>query len=216
VATDSGIMNSDQSISSFIRGCGLALVAGGALTILINLILTPLLFRASIPPAIVPTTQLFLLRQSTSGLAAVLIIFGCLGLGLHLRQRAGPGVGNTLVFLAALIGSCFVLAVEFCDVFVLRTVAQTNRETFVAIGKNPFMNIGMASGVGLFAVGWLFLSGNLWRLKLLPRWAALATFLGLILIPGLQAPFGVVGAMLGNSVFGAGLAGLGWALRRVD
>ena len=30
-------MNSEQSISPFIRGCGLALVAGGALDILINL-----------------------------------------------------------------------------------------------------------------------------------------------------------------------------------
>ena len=209
-------MNSKQSITPFVRGCGLALAAGGALTILINLIFTPLLFRANIPPAIVPTTQLFLLRQSTSALAALLIIFGCLGVGLHLRQRTGPSVGSTAAFLAAFIGSCFVLAVEFCDVFVLRTVAQTNRDTYVAIDKSSFMNIGMASGVGLFALGWLFLSGNIWRLKLLPRWAALATFLGLILIPGLQTPFGVVGAMIGNAVFGSGLIGLGWALREID
>lgn len=108
------------------------------------------------------------------------------------------------------------MAVEFCDVFVLRTVARTNRDTFLAIDKSPFMNIGMASAVGFFALGWLLLSGNVWRLKLLPRWAALATFLGLILIPGLQAPFGVGGAMLGNAVFGSGLAGLGWALRKID
>jgi hypothetical protein len=209
-------MNSKQSITPFIRGCGLALVVGGALTILINLTLTPLLVRANIPPAVVPTTQLFFLRQSTSGLAALLIIFGCLGVGLHLRQRAGSGVGRTFAFLAAFIGSCFVLAVEFCDVFVLRSVAQANGDTFMAIDKNPFMNIGMLSGVGLFAVGWLFLSGNLWRLKVLPRWAALATFLGLILIPCLQAPFGVVGAMLGNTVFGSGLIGLGWKLRKID
>jgi hypothetical protein len=209
-------MNSKQSITPFIRGCGLALVAGGALTVLINLTFTPLLFRANIPPAIVPTTQLFLLRRSTSALAALLIIFGCLGVGLHLRENAGPGLGSTLVFLAAFIGSCFVLAVEFCDVFVLRSVAQANPDTFLAIDKSLFMNMGMVSGVGLFALGWLLLSGNVWRTKLLPRWAALATFLGLILIPGLQAPFGVVGAMIGNALFGSGLAGLGWALRKID
>jgi hypothetical protein len=209
-------MNSKQSITPFVRGCGLALVAGGALTILINLTLTPLLFRANIPPAIVPTTQLFLLRQSTSALAALLIIFGCLGVGLHLRQRTGPGVGSTAVFLAAFIGSCLVLAIEFCDVFVLRSVAQANPDTFSAIEKSPFMNIGMVSGVGLFALGWLLFCGNIWRLKLLPRWAALATFLGLILIPGLQAPFGVVGAMIGNAVFGSGLIGLGWALHKIE
>jgi hypothetical protein len=209
-------MNSKQSITPFIRGCGLALATGGILTILINLIFTPLLFRANIPPAVVPTTQLFLLRQSTSALAALLIMFGCLGLGLHLRQTTGPGVGSTSVFLAAFIGSCLVLAVEFCDVFVLRTVAQTNRDTFMAIEKSPFMNMGMVSAVGIFALGWLLFCGNIWRLKLLPRWAALATFLGLILIPGLQAPFGVVGGMIGNSVFGSGLTGLGWALRKID
>jgi hypothetical protein len=209
-------MNSQQSITPFIRGCGVALVAGGALTILINLIFTPLLFGAKIPPEVVPTTQLFLLRQSASGLAALLIIFGCLGVGLHLRERAGPGFGSTLVFLAAFIGSCFVLAVEFCDVFVLRSVAQTNPDTFLALNKNLFMNMGMVSGVGLFALGWLLFCGNIWRLKLLPRWAALATFLGLIFIPALQAPFGVVGAMIGNAVFGAGLTGLGWALREID
>ena len=209
-------MNSKQSITPFIRGCGLALVLGGALTVLINLTLTPLLLRANIPSAVVPTTQLFLLRQSASGLAALLIIFGCMGVGLHLIQRAGAGVGSALAFLVAFIGSCFVLAVEFCDVFVLRTVAQTNADTFVAIEKSPFMNIGMVSGVGLFALGWLLLSGNVWRTKLLPRWASVATFLGLILIPGLQAAFGVVGGMLGNAVFGSGLAGLGWALRKID
>lgn len=208
-------MNSKQSITPFIRGCGLALVLGGALTVLINLTLTPLLLRANIPSAVVPTTQLFLLRQSASGLAALLIIFGCLSVGLHLRQRTGPSVGSTAVFLAAFIGSCFVLAVEFCDVFVLRSVAQANPDTFLAIDKSLFMNMGMVSGVGLFALGWLLLSGNVWRLKLLPRWAALATFLGLILIPGLQAAFGVVGAMIGNAVFGSGLTGLGWALRKI-
>ena len=120
------------------------------------------------------------------------------------------------MFLAALIGSCLVFAVEFCDVFVLRSVAQANPDTFLAIDKNMFMNMGMISGVGLFALGWLLLSGNVWRLNVLPRWAALATFVGLFLIPGLQAPFGVVGAMIGNAVFAAGLAGLGWALHKID
>ena len=74
----------------------------------------------------------------------------------------------------------------------------------------------MASAVGIFALGLLLLCGNIWRLRVLPRWAALATFLGLILIPGLQGPFGVVGAMIGNAVFGSGLTGLGWALRKID
>ena len=208
-------MNSTRSITPFIRGCGLALLVGGILTMLINLIFTPLLFGAKLPPAVVPTTQLFLLRQSTSGLAALLIIFGCLGVSLHLMNKMPSGAVTALVFLASFIGSCLVFAVEFCNVFVLRTVAQSNPDTFLAIDKSSFMNIGMASGVGLFALGWLLLSINVWRSKLLPRWAALATFSGLILIPTLQAPLGLVGAIVGNAVFGTGLAGLGWALSKI-
>src|ERR1700681_3885717 len=105
-------MHSKQSITSFIQGCGWALVLGGILTILINLILTPLLFGAKMPPAVAPTTLLFLLRQSASGVAALLIIFGCLGIGLHLTQRPESGVGGTIVFLIAFIGSCLIFAVE--------------------------------------------------------------------------------------------------------
>lgn len=194
----------------FNRRCGLGLLCGGALTVLINAILTPLLLGNHSPPAITPTTNVFLLRQSASAVAALLLIFG--SLGLHLVQRITSGAFGAAAFLMAFVGGCCVFAIEFADVFVLRSVAQASADTYAAIDKNPFMNIGFASAVGLFAVGWALLSISVLRTRKHPRWAALATLAGLFLIPGLQAALGAVGAIAGNIVFGAGLMGLGWSL----
>ena len=109
-----------------------------------------------------------------------------------------------------------MFAVEFTDVFVLRSVAQANADTYGIIDRNPFMTIGFASAAGLFTVGWLLLSVSVWRTGKLSRWAALATILGLFLIPGLQAALGWIGAIVGNGVFGIGLMGLGWALAKIE
>lgn len=197
----------------FSRRCGVALVIAGALTILINVILTPLLHGRQFPPAVVPTTTLYLVRQSLSGVAALLLIFG--SLGIHLVQREASRVFGALAFVAAFIGGCLLFAVEFADVFVLPAVAVASPETYVAIDKNPFMSIGFGSAAGLFATGWLLLSISVWRIRLLPRWAAITTFAGLFLIPLLQAPFGFPGGIVGNVVFGLGLMGLGRAMARL-
>jgi hypothetical protein len=181
----------------FNRRCGLALLCGGALTVLINGILTPLLLGNHSPPAITPTTNVFLLRQSASAAAALLLIFG--SLGLHLVQRITSGAFGAAAFLMAFVGGCSVFAIEFADVFVLRSVAQASADTYATIDKSPFMNIGFA--VGLFAVGWALLSIGVLRTRKHPRWAALATLAGLFLIPGLQAASGAVGAIAGNVVF---------------
>lgn len=194
----------------FIRGCGCALLLGGAVIILINVIATPLLPRHQ-GSAIVMSTGIFLLRESALGVAALLLLFGCLG--LHLVQRMGSGVFGTAAFLASFVGGSFLFAVEWANVFVLRAVAQSNPDTLSALDKNSLLNIGFASAAGLFALGWLLLSLSLWRARVLPRWAALTTLAGLLSIPALQAtPLGLGGAIAGNVIFGVGLMGLGRAL----
>jgi hypothetical protein len=86
----------------FNRRCGLALACAGASTILINLILTPLLVNNSSPP-IPETTSVYLLRQSASAVAALLFIFGSLGLYLAIRARSG--VFGAIAFVIAFVGS---------------------------------------------------------------------------------------------------------------
>jgi len=201
-------------MQGFNRRCGLALLCAGVLAALLNLILTPLLLNSDAPPAARPTTSVYLLRQSASAVVALLLIFG--SLGLHLAQRAASGVFGAAAFLSAFMGSCFLFAVEFADVFVLRPVAQASADTYLAIDKDPLMNLGFASAVGLFAVGWILLSINVLRTGRHARWAAVATLAGPFLIPALQAACGVIGAIVGNVVLGVGWMGLGWSLARSD
>jgi hypothetical protein len=196
-------------MNGLIRGCGRALVLGGAAMILINVIATPLLPRAQ-GSAVVMSSGIFLVRQSASGLAALLLLFGCLG--LHLAQRTAAGRFGAAAFVLTFVGGACLFAVEWANIFVLHALAQRSPETLAALDKNTLMNVGFASAAGLLAVGWLLLSVSLWRSNVLPRWAAATTFAGLFAIPALQAPLGLIGGIAGNVIFGVGLMGLGRAL----
>ena len=200
-------------MNGFTRVCGRALLVGGALMILINVAITPLLPRSE-GSAAVMSGGIFLLRQSASGMAALLLLFGCLG--LHLAQRRASGTFGAAAFLLTFVGSTLLFAVEWTNVFVLRAVARTSTATLGAIDKDPTMTAGFATAAGLFALGWLLLSVSVLRARVLPRWAALATLAGLIATPILQASLGFAGGIAGNVVFGVGLIGLGHATAGVS
>jgi hypothetical protein len=186
------------------------MLLGGATMILINVIVTPLLPRQE-GSGIVMTTGIFLLRQSASALAALLLLFG--SLGLHLARGMGSGVFAKTAFLVSFVGCAFLFAVEWTNVFVLRAVAQSTPAALDALDRTPLFNTGFASAAGLFALGWLLLSVGVWRARVFPRWAAVTTMAGLVSTPALQAtPLGIGGAIAGNVVFGVGLMGLGRAL----
>jgi hypothetical protein len=196
-------------MDGFVRGCGRALVLGGAAIILINVVATPLLPRDQ-GSAFVMSSGIFLLRQSASGVAALLLLLGCLG--VHLAQRTVSGRLGAGAFLVTFVGGACLFAVEWANVFVLRAVARTDAGVLGAIDKNPLMNVGFASAAGCVSLGWLLLSASAWRAQVLPRWAALTTVAGLFLIPMLQATLGLGGGIAGNVIFGVGLMGLGSAV----
>lgn len=201
-------------MDTFTRGCGYALLVGGAAVILINLILTPML-PVQAGDVVVRSSQVYLVRLSASLVSALLLLFGCLG--LHLAQRRVSGAFGTGAFLATFTGCVLVVAVEWANVFVLRPVAQISPDALRGLDHSALMTAGFGSAVGLFSLGWLLLSVSLWRARVLPRWAALTTGLGLLLIPVLGAtPLGAAGAIAGNAVFGTGLIGLGRALVTLD
>lgn len=201
-------------MNGFARGCGFTLVFGGALLILINAILTPLMPMQE-GEAILRTSGIYLLRLSASGVAALLLLFGCLG--LHLVQRGASGLFGTIAFVVAFVGNVLLVAVEWTNVFVLRAVAQTSPEALDALGETSLMKIGFSSAAGLFGLGWLLFSISLWRARIFPRWAAITMLAGLLLIPALGAtPLGIAGAIVGNAIFGLGLIGSGRALARID
>jgi hypothetical protein len=195
-------------MDTFIRGCGFSLILGGACTVLINLFITPFMPLNHTPDVMI--TNIFLVRAIASAFAGFFLLAGTIG--LHLAQRPQSGLFGSLAFVVAFIGSGLRIAIEFANVFVLRAVAQIAPETAQALDKSRLFNTGFALAVGFFAVGWLLMSINAWKTGLLPRWAAITTLAGLILISILQLALGKFGAIAGNAVFGAGLIGLGWSL----
>lgn len=207
---------SDDHMNGFLRGCGIALVLGAVLLILINVILTPsYLSSFQQGEAVGRGSGMYLLRLSAALLVALLLLFGCLG--LHLRQRSVSGTFGTVAFLVSFVGTSLLFAVEWSNLFVLRAVAQTSPEMFSVLNKSSLMTAGFGSGVVLFALGWLLLSVSLWLANVFPRWATLSTSAGLILIPALGVtPLGVVGQVVGNVIFGLGLIGLGVSLAKTQ
>ncbi len=204
------IYSRDETMNGFIRACGGALVVAGALVAVINGVIFPLM-PARTPAVLVEVSGMFLLRQSASAVAVLLLLFGCLG--IHLVQRNASGLFGAMAFVAAFVGGCLVFAVEWTDVFVLRTVARASPDVFHAIDRNSFMTAGFASAAGLFAVGWMLFAISAWRAAVLPRWSAMSTLAGLLLIPLLQAsPLKTAGAVIGNLIFAVGLVGLGRAV----
>jgi hypothetical protein len=201
-------------VNGFVRRCGQALIAGALLAILANGLLTPLLasrHNSQLPE----TTGIYLLRQCASAFVALLLLFG--SIGLHLAKKQRSGILDVVAFLAAFLGGCLLFAVEWADVFVLRTIAHIDPATFALLDRDAFSNIGFASAAGLFVLGWLLMSISLWRSGPVFRPGAKVTLSGLIAIPLLQAgPWKTVGAISGNLIFGAGLLILGRALVRLD
>jgi hypothetical protein len=199
-------------MSSFIRRCGIALVLAGGLLIVINVIISPSYLRfLEQGEAAFRTSGPYLIRLSVAVVDAVLLLIGCLG--LHLAQRHVSGKVGAVAFAVSFLGTCLLIAIEWANVFVLRPLAQTSPESLEGLGDSALMTAGFASGAVLFMLGWLLMAASVWRSKVLPAWAAATTAAGLLAIPALGAtPLGQNGQIVGNVIFGLGLAGMGRAL----
>jgi hypothetical protein len=136
-------------MSGFARRCGFALMLGGASMILINVILTPLL-PGGHSSAVTMSSRIFVIRQSASCVAALLLLLSCIG--VHLAQRMTAGLFGGVAFSVAFVGGCLLFAVEWTNVFVLHPLARTP-EAMVAFDKAPLSTIGFASAAGLLALG---------------------------------------------------------------
>ncbi len=203
-------------MTSFIKGSGIALLLGAVALILMNIFLTPA-YIASFQEgeAVARSSGIYLLRLSASLIIALLLLFG--SVGLHLRQMSKSGLFGTIAFLVTFVGNSLLFAVEWSNLLVLRAVAQTSPETFLALNESSLMTIGFAAGIGIFSLGWLLFSASIWRTNIFPRWAAISTFAGLILIPILGiTPLGITGQVVGNAIFGFGLSGLGYFLSKTN
>lgn len=201
-------------MSSFIRRCGIALVLGGVLLVAINVIISPSYLRyLEQGEAVFRTSFPYLIRLSAALVDAMLLLVGCVG--LHLAQKHASGKFGAVAFAVSFVGTSLLVAVEWANLFVLRAVAQTSPEALERLGDSVLVTAGFASGAVLFMLGWLLFATSIWRSRVLPAWAAATTAAGLLALPALGAtPLGRNGQIIGNVIFGVGLAGLGRALMR--
>lgn len=200
---------------SFLRSSGWALALGGALTFLINAVLTPFLPKNAVFSA-VAVSPIFLWRQSSSALAAMLLLFGAVG--LYLRQAKRGNWFGAAAFAMAFVGSALLVATEWNQVFDTRDLALRAPATLDALNSGRGMNLpdlGALIALVTFTVGWIALAAWTLHARIFPRLAAVLVIAGFFLIPVLHAVLpGSWGDGLGNGVLGAGWFWLGIALYR--
>jgi hypothetical protein len=201
--------------SPFVRWSGLALATGGALTLLINAALTPLL-PTDLPFPEAAVSTVFLVRQSLSALAAVCLLLGAVG--LYLRQGERAGLFSGIAFLAAFLGSATLLAVEWSQVFLVRDFARIAPEALTTLDEAAppvLYALGPLVAFSLFSLGWLAFAVALLRGGVFARRGPLLVIVGLFAIPilGGVGP-GVWGVILGNGILAAGWVLLGLEVRR--
>jgi hypothetical protein len=200
---------------SFLRSSGYALALGGALTFLINALLTPFLPKG-VPFSTVAASPIFLWRQSASALAAMLLLFGAVG--LYLRQSNGASRFGAAVFAMAFVGSALLVAMEWNQIFDTRDLAVRAPATLNALDSSrglSLTDLGAMIVICMFTAGWIAFAGWTLRMGIFPRRAAGLVIAGFFLIPLLHAVLpGSSGDILGNGVLGTGWFWLGIHLFR--
>jgi hypothetical protein len=196
------------------RWTGVALACGGALTILVNIALTPLL-PAHVPFAHSASSWVFLWRQGASAVAGACLLLGVVG--IHLAQAGRSGRFGAVTFAVALLGSALLLATEWNEVFVITDLARRAPDALNALEGGRGLHrddLGAMIALATFTLGWLGLALATLRAHVLPRPAAWLVIAGLCVIPLLGAAFGRWGAIAGNAVLGTGWCWLGWGVQR--
>ncbi len=197
----------------FIGWSGIALAAGGVLTVVINAALTPLL-PSDASYAETAASTVFLWRQSLSALAAALLLGGSVGLYLRHTERAGRlgGVAFTLAF----VGNALLLAHEWSQIFFVRGLALAAPAVLDKLdaAKGPSLHdVGALAALGAFAVGWIALAISMLFSGAYARRGPLLVIAGLFVGPLLSAAMpGAWAAILGSAVLGAGWIMLGHEL----
>lgn len=204
-----------MSTSSTERAAGLALICGGALNMVTNSVLTPLLPRGVSFAHTVASTA-FAWRESVASMCAVLLLFGTVGLYLRLSEKVGkPGA---VAFALAFCGSALLLGVEWSQLFDLRDFARRAPDALDALNAKHGMSLSDIGGLivlSIFTIGWLALAGVTIRARIVSRIAASLVIAGFFLIPLLHPLLpGPVGAIMGNVVLGVGWMWLGLELWR--
>lgn len=200
-----------MSLSGLVRLGGLSAVVGGILLVISDLwVLLIQGFGGDQPLSEAATTTSFAITTWLFLLAAVLVLFGLVG--LHLRQSEAAGVLGLVGFLIAFLGTALVVGVTWSQVFVFPSLAVEAPEFLDAEQVAGPVDAGFMLSFIVAAVGWALFGVAALVARSYPRWVAIVLIVAALLqflpFPGTGLVFGVAVALVGLvSVFGGRMSG---------
>jgi hypothetical protein len=196
----------------FVKWTGLALCVAAVITFAVNAVLTPMLPQGSF--SALAASQVFLVRQSFAAAAALLLIFGIVG--LHVSRLSLVGGFGTAAFVVALCGGAGLFSVEWNQLFTIRDFALHAPDALGRIedakGLTPF-DLGSLIAASTFFMGWLLLAVSLLLSNQYSKLSAGLILAGFIVAPALSA-LGVSGAW--PAAGASAIIGAGWFLLGVQ
>jgi len=201
---------------------GLALIAGGVLTMLVNAVLSPLMLQ--LPPEQMAASDVFLVRLNLA--AAGVLALGVGLVGLRERHAARAGRLGMAAYWLAVIGTMLIFAHEWAQVFFVHPLSRVDAEALRALeyGEGPsWIRIEAIAVLSVFSLGWLAFAVSLLAARTFGRLAPALIVGGIFAIPMLAAAaHGVAGeanaywgAIVGNLILSSGWILLGRAALKV-
>jgi hypothetical protein len=133
--------------------------------------------------------------------------------GLHVYQAARSGLFEKAAFGLAFLGSAFLFAHEWAQIFYIHSLAVAAPEALQAIENTDGMNLYDAEAVivlATFALGWIGFAISMICAKVFSPLGPALVIAGFFATPLLTAVTSLkLGGALGNAVLGSGLVLLG-------
>lgn len=194
---------------------GVAIVTGGAMLIVVNAVVTPML-DLEVPFTEMMASNTYVWRLSLAALAVFLLMVGCPS--LHAYQAARSESFGKVAFGLTFLGCALLFAHEWAQVFYVHSLAVAAPEALQAIEDAEGMNLYDAEAIIVlvtFALGWITFAISMIRANVFSRLAPILVIAGFFATPLLNAVTSVkLGGALGNAVMGSGFILLGRELLR--
>lgn len=194
-------------MKKLINHSGIALILGGISFVVTNAVISPFVdFNA--PFSKMLTSVPFFYRMIFASLTAIFLLFGSIGLYLHHSQIDRNRLFRHVAFTVAFLGSAFLVANEWHQIFVLPEIAEISPEVIDKLGSSNKIGgyvIGAMIAFTMFSIGWILFAVSLLIAKKLKRLGLLLVIAGFFIIPfvsGIITP--VWGGIIGSMTLGIG------------
>jgi len=188
---------------------GTALILGGLTYLIANTVLT-LMMPMGEDWTLMFASDAFLARLSVAASSVFFLLVGAIG--LYNRQAAKLSLFGKTAFGILFIGSMFLFAHEWAQVFFLHTLAQIDPEALMALenveGTVNFYDIEAILAVTGFLLGWLLFSISMLMARIIKPIGPIILLAGFFITPALAVALPELwGFVIGNS-----FTAFGWVL----